>query len=106
MIRLNPQNCQTKPVTHTIFPPKDDYFSTLLRSKEFQKLLETDATTTNGMKNVAKYYKVDNIWNDFIEGTSSDNPAWQYFMLLKIQVLSRSNMMKHSKNIQFAFILR
>ena len=30
MIRLNPQNCQTKPVTHTIFPPKDDYFSTCL----------------------------------------------------------------------------
>jgi hypothetical protein len=84
MIRLNPQNCQTNPVTHTIFPPKDDYFSTLLRSQEFQKLLETDATTTHGMKNVAKYYKVDKIWNDFIKGTSSDNPAWKYFMLLKI----------------------
>ena len=39
MIRLNPKKNQTKTVTHTIFPPTDDYFSTLLSSKEFQNLL-------------------------------------------------------------------
>jgi len=85
MIRLNPKKNQTKTVTHTIFPPtEDDYFSTLLSSKEFQNLLETDATTSIGMKNVAEYYKVDHIWNAFVEGTISENPAGEYFMLLKI----------------------
>ena len=84
MIRLNPKKNQTKTVTHTIFPPTDDYFSTLLSSKEFQNLLETDATTSIGMKNVAEYYNVDHIWNAFVEGTISENPAGEYFMLLKI----------------------
>jgi hypothetical protein len=36
------------------------------------------------MQDVAKYYNVGNIWNDYIQGKSFENPAWHYFMLLKI----------------------
>jgi hypothetical protein len=75
MIRLNPKKNQTKTVTHTIFPPTDDYFSTLLSSKEFQNLLETDATTSIGMKNVAEYYNVVHIWNAFVGGNNLRKPC-------------------------------
>ena len=50
MIRLNPQQVQTKRVTHTFFPPEDDYFLTLYRKKEFQLFFKTNATITTGMQ--------------------------------------------------------
>jgi hypothetical protein len=90
-IRLNPQILQTEPVTHNIFPSTDDYFSTLFSTNEFQNFLETNATTTTGMKDVPKYYKVDHIWNCFIQETSSKNPSWQYFMLVKIVKIFSNN---------------
>jgi hypothetical protein len=91
MIRLNPQQVQTKSVTHTFFPPKDAYFSMLYSKKEFQNFLETNATTPTGMQDVAKYYNVGDIWNDYIQGKSFENPAWNYFMLLKIVKIFSNN---------------
>ncbi len=79
---MNPQQVQTKRVTHTFFPPEDGYFLTLYSKTEFQLFLETNATTTTGMQDVAKYYNVGDILNDYIQGKSFENPAWHYFMLL------------------------
>jgi hypothetical protein len=58
MIRLNPQQKPDKAVTRYLFPPEDNYFTQLFATN-YRKFLETNATTEEGMRNVARHYDVE-----------------------------------------------
>ncbi len=45
-----------------LFPDHTDSFTHLLESDEFQQLIKTDATTSDGQLVVAKYFAVDDEW--------------------------------------------
>jgi hypothetical protein len=48
----------------TILPPGWDYFVQLFENDSFGKKLKTDSTKDEGMNDVAKYYKVEQDWNN------------------------------------------
>jgi hypothetical protein len=46
--------------------------------------LETNATTDDGMQYVAKHYGVEAQWKLYLDGSSQDNQAKDYYRLLHI----------------------
>jgi hypothetical protein len=61
-----------------LFPDHTDKFTQLLQSPEFQQLIKTDATTSNGQQLVAKYFTVDDVW----ASKKEKNTAQAYYELL------------------------
>ncbi len=61
---LNPTNLKTK-LKRTILPPNWDYFVQLFLNDSFRKILKTDSTQDEGMNDFAKFYKVEQDWNDY-----------------------------------------
>jgi hypothetical protein len=83
MIRLNPQQWPDKAVTRTLFPPEHDYFTHLF-AKNYREFLENNATTDEGMQYVARHYGVEAQWKSYLDGSSQDNHAKDYYKLLHI----------------------
>ncbi len=83
MIRLNPRQWPDKTVTRNLFPPEDKYFTQLFRSN-YREFLETNATTDEGMQYVARHYGVEAQWKLYLDGSSRDNRAKDYYKLLHI----------------------
>jgi hypothetical protein len=83
MIKLNPQQWPDKAVTRNLFPPEDDYFTQLF-AKKYRDFLETNATNDEGMQYVARRYGVEAQWNSYLDGSSQDNRAKDYYKLLHI----------------------
>jgi hypothetical protein len=61
-----------------MFPSADHELTTILQSDEFQQLLKTDATTSEGQYYVAKYFGVHKQW----ESTKQTNTLRSYCELL------------------------
>jgi hypothetical protein len=72
MIRLNPQQKPNKAVTRNLFSPEDNYFTQLFATN-YRELLETNATTDEGMRNAAKHYDVENQWKSYLNSSGEDN---------------------------------
>jgi hypothetical protein len=83
MIRLNPQQWSDKAITSNLFPPEDNYFTQLF-TKKYRELLETNATTDEGMQYVARHYGVETQLKSYLDGSSQDNRAKDYYKLLHI----------------------
>jgi hypothetical protein len=83
MIRLNPQQKPDKAVTRNLFPPKDNYFTQLFATN-YREFLETNATTDEGMRNVARHYDVEKQWKSYLNSSRVDNHAKDYYKLLHI----------------------
>ncbi len=60
-----------------LFPDHTDKFTQLLQSPEFQQLIKTDATTSNGQQLVAGYFAVDDVW-----ASKKKNTVQAYYELL------------------------
>jgi hypothetical protein len=61
MIRLNPQQKPDKAVTCNLFPPEDNYFTHFFATN-YREFLETNATTDERMRNVARHYDAEKQW--------------------------------------------
>jgi hypothetical protein len=61
-----------------LFPDHTNKFPQLLQSPEFQQLIKTDATTSNGQQLVAKYFAVDDVW----ASKKETNTVQAYYELL------------------------
>jgi hypothetical protein len=83
MIRLNPQQKPDKAVTCNLFPPEDNYFTQLFATN-YIEFLETNATTVEGMRNVARHYDVEKQWKSCLNSSREDNCAKDYYKLLHI----------------------
>jgi hypothetical protein len=83
MIRLNPQQKPDKAVTRNLFPPEDNYFTQLFATN-YREFLETNATTDEGMRYVARHYSVEKQWKSYLNSSSKDNRAKDYYKLLHI----------------------
>jgi hypothetical protein len=83
MIRLNPQQKPDKAVTRSLFPAEDNYFTQLFATN-YREFLETNATTDEGMWNVARYYDVETQWKSYLNSFREDNRAKDYYKLLHI----------------------
>jgi hypothetical protein len=83
MIRLNPQQKPNKAVTCNLFPPEDNYFTQLFATN-YGEFLETNATTDEGMRNVARHYDVEKQWKSYLNSSREDNRAKDYYKLLHI----------------------
>jgi hypothetical protein len=83
MIRLNPQQKPDKAVTRNLFPPEDNYFTQLFATNH-REFLETNATTDEGMRNVARHYDVEKQWKSYLNSSREDNRAKDYYTLLHI----------------------
>jgi hypothetical protein len=83
MIRLNPHQWPDKAVKQDLFPSEDNYFTQLF-ANDYKKFLETNAATDDGMQFVAKYYGVEAQWKLYLDGSSQDNRAKDYYRLLHI----------------------
>jgi hypothetical protein len=68
--------CQ--PYHQGIFLEKEDNLAAILQSQQFQQLLKTDATTSEGQQNVAEYFEVEEQW----ETKKQTNTLQSYFELL------------------------
>ncbi len=78
MIRLNPQQWPDKVVTQNLFPPEDNYFTQQFGSS-YREFLETNAPTDEGMQYVARHYGVVAQWKLYLDGSSQDNCAKDYY---------------------------
>jgi hypothetical protein len=83
MIRLNPQQNPDKAVTRNLFPPEDNYFTQLFATI-YREFLETNATTDEGMRNVARHYDGEKLWKSYLNSSREDNHAKDYYKLLHI----------------------
>ncbi len=83
MIRLNSQQKPDKAVTRNLFPPEDNYFTQLFATN-YREFLETNATTNEGMWNVARHYDVEKQWKSYLNSSRKDNHAKDYYKLLHI----------------------
>ncbi len=83
MIRLNPQQKLDKAVTRNLFPPEDNYLTQLFATN-YREFLETNATTDEGMQNVARHYDVKKQWKSYLNSSREDNHAKDYYQLLHI----------------------
>jgi hypothetical protein len=83
MIRLNPQQWPDKAVTRNLFPPEDVYFIQLF-AKKYREFLKTNATTDERMQYVARHYGVETQWKSYLDGSSQDNRAKDYYNVLHI----------------------
>ncbi len=61
-----------------MFPDHTNKFTQLLKSPEFQQLIKTDATTSNGQQLVAEYFAVDDVW----ASKKQTNTVQAYYELL------------------------
>ncbi len=61
-----------------MFPDHTDKFIQLLQSPEFQQLIKTDATTSNGQQLGAEYFAVDDVW----ASKKETNTVQAYYELL------------------------
>jgi hypothetical protein len=61
---LKQKYLETK-LKRTVLPTSGAYFVPLFENHSFRKFLKTDATKDEGMNVVAKYYKVEQDWNDY-----------------------------------------
>jgi hypothetical protein len=92
MIRLNSQQKPDKGVARNLFPPEDNYFTQLFATN-YREFLETNATTDEGMRNVARCYDVKNQWKSYLNSSREDNRAEDYYKLLHIvKTLSNCNL--------------
>jgi hypothetical protein len=78
IIRLNPEQLQDKVVTQNLFPRRDNCFKEFF-SDDYQAFFKTKATTHEGMKIVAKHYEVEEDWNSYLNLSSHNNPATDYY---------------------------
>ncbi len=85
-MRLNPQQVQNKSVTRNLFPPKENYFPDLFTRDNFKTLLETNATTPNGMLFVATHYGVHDEWNTRNCDDLPESSCWAPVDLLEVIV--------------------
>jgi hypothetical protein len=83
MIKLNPQQWPDKAVTRNLFPPEDNYFTQFF-AKKYREFLETNATTDDGMQYVASHYGVEAQQKSYLDGSSQDNRAKDYYKILHI----------------------
>jgi hypothetical protein len=83
MIRLNPHQWSDKAVKQDLFPPQDNYFTELF-AKEYRMFLETNTTTDDGMKHVAKHFGVAAQLKSYTDGSKQNNRAKDYYRLLQI----------------------
>ncbi len=61
-----------------------------LFTDDYQAFLKTNATTQEGMKIVAKHYGVEEDWNSYLDLSTRDNKATDYFKLLyTVKTLSK-----------------
>ena len=91
MIRLNSKQLQDNVVTQNLFPPSDNFFKEFFLD-DYQAFLKTNATTYEGMKIVAKHYEVEEDWNSYLNLSSKDNQATDYYKLLYIvKTLSKND---------------
>ena len=79
MNSLNPKESVKKDVSRQLFPPDEDAFYRHLQSDEFNKFMVKDATTSEGRNAIAKYFGVDEEWENY---KSTSTPVEQYFQLL------------------------
>jgi hypothetical protein len=47
--------------------------------KKYREFLETNATTDEGMQYVARHYGVEAQWKLYLDGSSQDNRAKDYY---------------------------
>jgi hypothetical protein len=83
MIRLNLQQKPDKAVTRNLFPPEDNYITRLFATN-YREFLETNATTDEGMRNVARHYDVEKQSKSYLNSSRQDNRAKDYYKLLHI----------------------
>jgi hypothetical protein len=83
MIKLNPQQKPDKTITHNLFPPEDNYFTQLFTTN-YRQFLETNATTDERKRNVARHYDVEKQWKSYLNSSRDDNRANNYYKLLHI----------------------
>ena len=83
MIRMNPHSVQDKPVTRSLFPPSENFFPNLFAGN-YQDFLKTNAATDEGMQIVARHYEVEQDWNAYLNKSSHNNRARDYYTLLHI----------------------
>ncbi len=66
-------------------PPSWDYAVEPFENDSFSKFLKIDSTKHEGMNLVAKYYKVEQDWNDYKNSNGMDDTrSGKYFNLLMI----------------------
>ena len=80
----NPKDSKTR-LKRTILPPSEEYFVHLFSDNIFRNILKTDATKDDGMNAVAKYYQVEQDWNDYKNRIGIQHTRQEkYFNLLLI----------------------
>jgi hypothetical protein len=81
-IRLNPNEAPpAKPLKRNLLPLHGKYFNTCFAAN-FKTFLETDASTDEGMRMVAKDFGVYNEWNAYLKELKQDDCATKYYQLL------------------------
>jgi hypothetical protein len=100
MIWLNPnQALADKPLKRNLLPPHGKHFNNLFEKYDYIFFLETDASTDEGMKKVAKDYGVYKEWRDYLKKSKGDGCATKYYkLLLLVKTMSQDD------NVWISFI--
>ncbi len=67
---LNPKDFKTRLKRTSILLPSEEYFVQLFSDNIFRNISKTDATKDDGMNAVAKYYQVEQHWNNYTNTSS------------------------------------
>ncbi len=83
-IILNPQQQSKTPIERNLFPPDDSFVATRFKRFNWKDFLETNATTDEGMKKVARHYNIEVKWQQYLKKNTQDNRAKDYYKLLQL----------------------
>ncbi len=83
-IILNSQQQSKTLLECNLFPPDDSFIATWFKWFHWKDFLETNATTDEGMKKVARHYNIEVKWQQYLKKNTQDNRAKDYYKLLQL----------------------